>query len=314
MTGKITSVDQLRDYYRASLSFAKFWTLAITCVAAGFFVILGYFSDQPALYVFAVIVAVAIVFYHKRYYRHEYLHWQQMKVPFPAEWRYVLDDRVVFYRDLNASGKLLFEKRIQLFLSEKKIEGVGTDIDETVRLLVASSAIIPTFAFPAFTYPGLSEVLIYPKSFSKTFETGGANKEEEHIEGMVGNRFMNRSLLLSKPALLAGFNGRAGEDNVGIHEFVHLLDREDGEADGIPEKLMQHEYVLPWLHLIKKETDRIKKGRLDLNPYALTNNAEFLAVVSEYFFNDPEDFAENHPELYTFLTDFYDQKLSRQTR
>jgi Mlc titration factor MtfA (ptsG expression regulator) len=310
MTGKITTVDQLREYYRASLSTAKNWMLVITCAVSGFFVILGYFSNQPALYGFAVIVALLIVFYLKRYYRKEYLRWEQMMVTFPAQWQSVLNDRVVFYRNLNASAKQLFEKRVQIFLAEKKIEGVGTDIDETVRVLVAASAIIPTFAFPAFTYPGLSEVLIYPKSFNKNFETDGANKQEERIEGMVGNRFMNRSLLLSKPALLAGFNGRTGEDNVGIHEFVHLLDREDGEADGIPAKLMQHEYVLPWLHLIKKETDRIRRGRSDLNPYALTNNAEFLAVVSEYFFNDPEDFAENHPDLYSFLTDFYDQKLS----
>ena len=189
------------------------------------------------------------------------------------------------------------------------MEGIDTEIDDEIRLLVATSAIIPTFAFPAFNYPHLSEVLIYPASFNHQFEGKGENKRDENIEGMVGNRYMEHSLLLSKPALLAGFNGRSGENNVGIHEFVHLLDREDGETDGVPERLMEHKYVIPWLRQIKGETARIETGKSDINPYAITNNAEFLAVVSEYFFNDPEDFQERHPDLYSFLSGFYGQQL-----
>jgi Mlc titration factor MtfA (ptsG expression regulator) len=308
MAAMITTVDELTDYYRSSLLLAKRWVMATAVLAGGFFVLLGYVSEKPPLFVFAVIAVVSSVIFHKLYHRKTYQRLAILKKAFPAAWRSILETDVVFYKNLDGVQRLLFEKRVQLFLSEKKVEGVGTEIDDKIRLLVASSAVIPTFAFPAFTYPGLSEVLIYPKSFSKNFETEGTRRMDENIEGMVGNRYMNRSLLLSKTALLAGFNGRAGEDNVGIHEFVHLLDREDGEIDGVPDKLMEYDYVLPWLHLIKKETDRIKRGRSDIDPYAITNNAEFLAVVSEYFFGDPEEFAKNHPELYSFLSDFYNQK------
>jgi Mlc titration factor MtfA (ptsG expression regulator) len=46
---------------------------------------------------------------------------------------------------------------------------------------------------------------------------------------------------------------------------------------------------------------RIKDGKSDINPYALTNDAEFLAVASEYFFEKPEKFQQMHPELYEQL-------------
>lgn len=41
---------------------------------------------------------------------------------------------------------------------------------------------------------------------------------------------------------------------------------------------------------------------------ALTNNAEFLAVVSEYFFDNPEKFQKKHPELYQFLSAIFNRE------
>ncbi|MEO8733898.1 MAG: zinc-dependent peptidase, partial [Flavobacteriales bacterium] len=65
---------------------------------------------------------------------------------------------------------------------------------------------------------------------------------------------------------------------------------------------MKHAYVGPWLHEIKEEVARIQRGKSDINPYALKNNAEFLAVVSEYFFEEPEKMQKKHPELYAQLS------------
>lgn len=303
----ITSASELKLYYENALRSARFRTLWVESVTLITFVLLGYFSKIQALYWMGLLVVGGIELFHRFQNKKTYSRLSLFNTSFPASWRHVLEKHVLFYKSLTNIKKELFEKRIQIFLSEKRVEGIDTEIDDEMRLLVAASGIIPTFAFPAFDYPQLHEVLLYPASFSKKFEINGANKSEENIEGMVGNQYMNHSLLLSKPALLQGFNGRSGEENVGIHEFVHLLDREDGDTDGVPERLLDHAYTLPWLHLIKEETDRIRRGKSDINPYAITNNAEFLAVVSEYFFSDPEEFQDKHPELYGFLSDFYDQ-------
>ncbi len=228
--------------------------------------------------------------------------------PFPESWRKILNEHMGFYRDLDSLQKSGFEKRVQLFLATKEINPVDTEIDDTIRIMVAASAIIPMFAFPEFNYPKLREVIIYPNSFDENFETQHDEENEENIIGMVGNRFMNGTMILSKPDLLNAYDGADHKNNVGIHEFVHLIDDVDGGTDGVPEILLQHAYVAPWLHLIKEEMAQIKHGHSDISPYALTNNAEFLDVVSEYFFDNPEKFKRRHRELYEYLANIFHQK------
>jgi len=304
MNSILTSVQDLKTYYENQLKSARLravgWELGVMIL----FGLLAYFSHQNVLYILGFLVVGFIAILHRYQYKKAYRRISIFKTAFPPDWRETLTKHSVFFQSLDSKKQALFEKRVQLFLLEKRVEGIDTDVNDEIRVLVAASAVIPTFAFPAFDYPELNEVLVYPASFSEKFEIG-SNKTSENIEGMVGNRYMNHSLLLSKPALLSGFNGRRGDNNVGIHEFVHLLDREDGETDGIPERLADHAYALPWLHLIKKEMQEIKSGDSDINPYAITNNAEFLAVVSEYFFNNPEEFQQKHPELYEILSQFY---------
>ena len=41
--------------------------------------------------------------------------------------------------------------------------------------------------------------------------------------------------------------------------------------------------------------------------YAATSEAEFFAVVTEYFFSKPENMKHYHPKLYQVLQDFYRQ-------
>ncbi len=225
--------------------------------------------------------------------------------PFPHTWRDILQKKVVFYQGLEESEQVNFEERVRLFLATKHIEGVEVELDKTIRVLVAASAIIPTFAFPGYNYPVVGTVLIYPNSFDEEFRTKRYKGHREFISGMVGNRSMNGVVILSKPDLLADFNGLPNEHNVGIHEFVHMLDKEDGEIDGLPHMLVKQPFVGPWLHEIKKEMIKIEKGHSDINPYSLKNNAEFLAVVSEYFFENPKKFRKNHLELYQFLATIF---------
>ena len=75
----------------------------------------------------------------------------------------------------------------------------------------------------------------------------------------------------------------------------------DGEIDGVPETLLNRQYIKPWLQLMQQKIKDIYDENSDINPYGATNEAEFFAVVSEYFFERPELLKENHPELYDML-------------
>jgi len=54
---------------------------------------------------------------------------------------------------------------------------------------------------------------------------------------MVGNGPLHGKMALSKPHLHLGFKNSRDKHNVGIHEFVHLIDMADGNCDGFPERL-----------------------------------------------------------------------------
>ncbi len=225
---------------------------------------------------------------------------------FPAGFREILSSRVRYYNNLSEEDKKEFETRIQKFLSDKKITGVDTEPSDADILLVACSAIIPMFGFPYYNYPGVSEILLYPNSFDKEFQTSD-EVSGKNILGMVGDGFLTGHVLLSKPDLEAAFDGTRHKNNVGIHEFIHLVDKADGAADGVPEILFDHSFAFSWLREIKKEINKIKHEHSDINAYALKNNAEFLAVVSEYFFDDPDKMKTRHPELYHYLVKIFRQ-------
>jgi Mlc titration factor MtfA (ptsG expression regulator) len=255
-------------------------------------------------------ICLSLIYYLYRHYTRNYnKRLAVLKVKFPESWQALLEENSLFYNNLLEADKAVFNTRVQFFFAEKKIEGVSTEIDDELKLLVAASAIIPTFAFPFFEYPNLKQVLIYPNSFDRSFQTSeeATDHENQIISGMVGNGFMNGTLLLSKTDLVNGFQGK-NPNNVGIHEFVHLLDMADGAVDGLPEIFLNNTYTLPWLKVIQEEVNKIKRRKSDINPYSLTSNAEFLAVVSEYFFDNPEKFQDKHPELYEYLCAIFQQR------
>jgi Mlc titration factor MtfA (ptsG expression regulator) len=233
---------------------------------------------------------------------------------FLPEWRIVLIEKVAFYNGLSAEDKTWFESDILHFLSHVRITGIDVKVDETDRILVAASAVIPIFAFKEWRYNNITEVLLYPSSFNEKFETAGADRR---ILGMVGEGPMNGTMILSKPALHQGFLNETDKNNTAIHEFVHLIDKTDGAIDGIPENLLGKQYVLPWVNLISKKIEEINKGKSDINPYGATSQTEFFAVASEYFFERPQLLKTKHPELYdlmehVFKNDMSAMKLARQ--
>lgn len=229
-----------------------------------------------------------------------------LKQAFPQTYRAILTKHVLYYKNLPRERKAEFENRVLRFLSEKRISGVEVDVTDEDKLLVAASAIIPMFAFPYYNYPKVHEVLLYPNSFDTHFQTSD-NAQARNILGMVGDGYMNGEVLLSKPDLESAFDGLRHRQNVGIHEFTHLIDRADGTIDGVPDILIEHSYSLVWLKEIKREMEKIRKGHSDIRPYALTNAAEFLAVVSEYFFDNPEKMKAHHPELYADMVQIFHQ-------
>ncbi len=219
-------------------------------------------------------------------------------VVIPAGLKEILATQVPFFQQLSPLQQKQFEERMLLFLTQIKITGINTTVADIDRIYIAASAIIPVFNFEGWEYFNLHEILLYPDSFNDEYRQQGGGR---NILGMVGSGAMNHVMILSQYELRQAFTNPLAKENTAIHEFVHLVDKTDGEIDGVPESLVDKKYIIPWLQLMHSEINRIKENESDINPYGATNEAEFFAVVSEYFFERPHLFAEKHPELFQLL-------------
>lgn len=222
----------------------------------------------------------------------------------PPAWRSILESKITFYEQLTKVDRKRFEDRVMRFLGDVLITGVSTEVSDEDKLLVAASAVIPIFGFPQWHYRGLREVLLYPSAFNEHYAVTGDGRNRL---GQVGGGTMGGKMILSRPALLQGFSNETSKSHLGIHEFVHLLDKADGLVDGLPEALLERQYALPWMKLMQEKITGIHAGRSDIDPYAGTDEAEFFPVVSEYFFKRPKLLKRKHPVLYAKLERIFRQ-------
>ena len=256
------------------------------------------FTTQMFYLIFSVVVAILV-----------YIVWRPKKKdlePFTEEWKVVLEENVSFYRHLDGNNKMKFRDRMMQLISEIKITGVKTNVEDLDVILVAASGVIPVFGFDEWEYAYLDEVLLYPNTFNSSHQFD-QDSEGKQILGMVGNGYMNGKMILSRNALRNGFKNHTDKHNTAIHEFVHLLDKEDGDIDGIPQVLLDYQYSIPWLQLIHQKMEEINDDKSDIRNYGGTSNVEFFAVASEYFFERPDQLRRNHPQLYEMMVKCFKQ-------
>ena len=216
----------------------------------------------------------------------------------PENYRELLTDYVKFYRQLDEEGKEKFEKRVDHFLSAVKITGVNAIAEDIDRLLIAAGAIIPVYNISDWQYINLHEVLLYPGAFNADFDQGGSDRD---IAGMVGSGALQHVMVITKWQLRQGFINSNDAHNTAIHEFIHLIDKMDGTMDGIPEIILERKYTDQWRNMMNSTIIQMRAYGSDIDMYGATNTTEFFAVISEYFFEQPELLRANHPELYEML-------------
>ncbi len=223
--------------------------------------------------------------------------------PFTAPWQAILENRVRFYRALEPDEKQRFRQMVNVFLDEVRITGVRTEVDDTVRLLVAASAIVPIFGFRDWEYSRLGEVLIYPSSFDADYRT--TNSVDENLLGLAGFGHLRGVVILSKPSLLRAFSDLPIEEHVGVHEFAHLVEQEVIEG-GLPAEI-PNEAMREWVRYVGRELRHPSHRHAWINDYAYTNDREFFAVLSEYFFGSPEALRARDPDLYDLMRKIFHQ-------
>ena len=165
--------------------------------------------DNKLIAIGLLALAIGLAFYFVFKPRRK---WKLPQAPFPEGWRSILLEKVSFYVKLDKDSRTLFETKTQEFLLNHKITGVEVAVNDTDRVLIAASAIIPIFSFPEWRYTNLDEVLIYPRSFNEDFQFDKKQKDRQ-ILGMVGTGYMEGKMVLSRNALHQGFLNETDKQN-----------------------------------------------------------------------------------------------------
>jgi Mlc titration factor MtfA (ptsG expression regulator) len=221
-----------------------------------------------------------------------------LALPFPEKWRAFLLDRYDHFERLDPAWRTRFEDDVRIFLTEKRITGVGVEATDEIRLLVAASAVTLSVGWPDYEWDHLSEVLLYPDDFDRDYAFGGDERAgEAHPWGTV---------ILSVPALLESFEVPDDAYHVGVHEFAHLLDVDQTHFDGIPVGF-HGERAREWVAVAEKEMERLRHGRSAFDEYGAHDAVEFLGVAVEAFFEIPQVVRRRHREVYALLSAYFGQ-------
>ena len=230
---------------------------------------------------------------------------------FPPAWRDILRRRMPAYTRLPPDLQLQLRKHVQVLLAEKPFIGcAGLEVTDEMRVLIAAQAALLLLNRRADYFGNLRQILVYPGAFVvERSQADGSGLTHETRRALSGESWQQGQVLLSWDDVLAGAADPDDGRNVVIHEFAHQLDQERGRANGAP-WLGRRERYARWAAVLGAEFaalhQRLARGEPGLiDPYAATDPAEFFAVVSEHFFEQPGLLAAAHPALYGELVQCY---------
>ncbi len=207
----------------------------------------------------------------------------------PAQKR-ILETDVAFYRRLSDKKKKYFEHRLAGFLLTYTFHGKdGIVINDEIKITIASSYIMLTFGMRHYLINVFDKIIVYPETYYSTIN-GDLHK------GEFNPRF--KAIVFSWHHFKEGIAIDSDNLNLGIHEFAHAL-----HGHGMKKSNSSAAIFTSMYDQIRKDIRRPANAkRLQesnyFRLYAFTNDFEFLAVILEHFFETPQTFRREFPELF----------------
>ena len=202
---------------------------------------------------------------------------------------------------------------LRIIVAEQTFEGCdGLVITDEIKVTISAQAALLLLGTDDYFFETVSSILVFPDAIEREvtrFDSG--HPVHGSIQVNAGEAYPTGQIALSWPDVLMG-GQRADGHNVVIHEFAHHLDGLDGEMGGfIP--FTNSDDAKRWEEVSQREFEALIQARdsrspsvLDtLNYYGATNRAEFFAVASETFYENPTSLHQFHAELFDLLYRFY---------
>ncbi len=201
---------------------------------------------------------------------------------------------------------------VRLLVAEKHWSGGGgcTVTDEMKVTVAAQASLLVLGLDEPYFFDRVQSIILYPVAYLRPPRL----QQNVHVPGgtsFFGEAWYHSPIVLSWSHVRQAGRNASNGSNLVLHEFAHHLDGLDGDVDGTP-PLAGLEQEKTWYRVTEAEYRRLvgqaKRHEVTLlDRYGATSKAEFFAVATECFFEQPHAMQRQHEELYAVLRDFYRQ-------
>lgn len=203
----------------------------------------------------------------------------------------ILEAKMPYYVQLSSNGKKKFVHRVQHIRDNLEFQArEDFQITEEVEILISACNAQLTFGFISPIMPYLKGVVVFPSIFFSKLANA-------YVKGLA---LGNGVVFLSWEDFTEGYKYSTSTYNLGLHEMAHMLRFQSGEMGFADHRLSS--FFLEWEQNGEEVFQRIRKGNQNFfREYAGTNRSEFFSVCIENFFEVPQSFKDELPELYWHL-------------
>lgn len=234
-----------------------------------------------------------------------------LQTPLPASHVALLERHVRHYRGMTPAQQAELRGLVQQFLLKKTFVGcAGLDVTDEMRVTIAGHACLLLMGRPSKVFGALRTVLVYPGAFlvpRRQVDAAGVVTEER--QDLLGESWEDGRVVLAWDHVpRAGHTPPVGQ-NVVLHEFAHQLDSESGHTNGAPWLGDPARYGR-WSEVLGRDFARLRSAAWHGQPgvfdhYGASSPAEFFAVATETFFEQPYRVAAGYPELFDQFVSYY---------
>jgi len=221
--------------------------------------------------------------------------------------------RFPFLAQLGAEDARQLREMSTLFLDRKEFNGAqGLAVTDDMAVAIAAQACLPILHLGLDWYDSFIGIVVHADEVVARREVMDEDGVVHHYEEPLSGEAMEGGpVTLSWKDVAGAGNSAEWGYNVVIHEFAHVLDMRDGEANGMP-ALPSRNAQAEWRAVFDASYQRfcvqVDAGEETLlDPYGAEAPSEFFAVACEAFFVAPLDLQAEHPQVYRQLQQFFQQ-------
>jgi Mlc titration factor MtfA (ptsG expression regulator) len=245
-------------------------------------------DSRNSIYVVPLVVALAFIYILSP--QINWWWWTRRPPDMPPKLRVLLERHLPYYQRLADSEKLRFRRRVRLYMEANDFMAKGMEtVTEDLKAVAAICAVQMTFGRKDFLLPKFEHLIFFPQPFPSPQYPKNYHASEIYEE--------DGAILFSAEQLMKGFLEPNDFYNIGLHEYAKVFER---SCPGLDFPSLHEDH---WLELqqISGFSQTWIQNWINLDPIPLRP----VSVV--HFFNWPEAFQAQLPELYDAYARLFNQ-------